>query len=102
MQERKHERPRETGDGPSGGLFVDAAPTGGSVDVAHGPYRETLPVAEMTVAEIRHRFRDHLDIHPQAVGLVQGNEVSDSTRVRAGQTLMFVRPAGEKGVHGWC
>lgn len=97
MDEQQRPRVREHGGGGAGGFGGDGG-GGGTVDVAHGPYRESLPVAEMSVAEVRRRFQDMLDIHPEAVALVDGNEVDDATRLRAGQMLMFVRPSGEKGV----
>jgi len=96
MDEKKRQRLREGGAPGGAGIFDDGG-TGGSVDVAHGPYRESLPVGEMTVAEVRRRFQDQLDIHPEAVALLDGHEVDDATRLRNGQMLMFVRPAGEKG-----
>jgi hypothetical protein len=51
----------------------------------------------MNVSEVRRRFQDRLDIHPEAIALLDGNPVDDTTRVGAGQMLMFVRPSGEKG-----
>ena len=83
--------------GPGAGLFDDEPAAAGLATVTHGAYAEQLPVAEMTVAEVRQRFRDRLDIHPQALALIDANFVDDSTRVRAGQLLTFVRPSGEKG-----
>jgi hypothetical protein len=65
--------------------------------VTHGPYAEALPVAEMTVSQVRSRFQDRLDIHPEAMAMLDGNPVDDATTVRAGQTLMFMRQSGEKG-----
>lgn len=65
--------------------------------VSHGPYVEQLPVANLSVSQVRERFEDRLDIHPEAVALLDGNPVDDATTVRAGQTLAFIRPAGEKG-----
>jgi hypothetical protein len=65
--------------------------------VTHGPFAEQLPVSEMTVSQVRSRFRDRLDIHPEAMAMLDGSPVDDATTVRAGQTLMFIRQAGEKG-----
>jgi hypothetical protein len=58
---------------------------------------ERLPVGNMTVGEIRLRFRDRLDIDPQSQAVVDGQEVDDSAQVMIGQVLTFVRKAGEKG-----
>jgi len=68
------------------------------VTVCHGPYSETLPVAEMTVGAIRARFSDRLDIDPESTAIVDGHEVGEGTTVGAGQCLTFIRKAGEKGV----
>jgi hypothetical protein len=52
----------------------------------------------MTVRQIRERFGDRLDIDPQSQAILDGNEVNETTVVRTGQLLTFVRKAGEKGV----
>jgi hypothetical protein len=95
MQERQRQRIGAAGPSPGSGFFDDAG--AGMATVMHAPYMEQLPVAEMTVSQVRSRFRDRLDIHPEAMGVLDGNPVDDTTTVRAGQTLMFVRLAGEKG-----
>lgn len=97
MQERHRQRTRLGGVGPGGGLFDDPGAAPGTATVIHGPYAEVLPIAEMPVSQVRSRFRDRLDIHPEAMAMLDGNPVDDTTTVRAGQTLMFVRQAGEKG-----
>ena len=50
MLEKKKKRVREGGVPTGDGLFDDVPPAGGTVDVAHGPYRESLPVAEMSIS----------------------------------------------------
>ena len=65
--------------------------------VLHAPYTEELPVGEMSVREIRDRFRDRFDIHPEAIAYVDGHGVDDDTIVHEGQRLMFMRRSGEKG-----
>jgi hypothetical protein len=99
MEEKnRQQQPQEVLPGGGlGGLFGDDDATGGTVDVAHGPYREALPVGGMTVGEVRRRFSDLLDVHPEAVATLGGNEVGDDTRLRAGQLLMFIRRSGIKG-----
>jgi hypothetical protein len=86
------------GGGQTNDDFFDD-PDGGRdmASVSHGPYVEQLPVANLSVSQVRERFEDRLDIHPEAVALLDGNPVDDATTVRAGQTLAFIRPAGEKG-----
>ena len=102
MQERHRQRTRPGGVGPGSSLFDDPGAAPGMATVIHGPYAETLPIAEMTVSHVRTRFRDRLDIHPEAMAMLDGNPVDDTTTVRAGQTLTFVRHSGEKGGDkGW-
>ncbi len=96
--ERRRPKREETGPGPGGLGDVFAGPeTGGAVTVCHGPYSEDLPVGNMSVGEVRRRFSDRLDIDPQSQAVIDGNEVDDSTVLRGGQLLAFIRQAGEKG-----
>jgi hypothetical protein len=85
------------GAGGDGGFFDVPESEDGLANVSHGPFVEQLPVANLSVSQVRERFADRLDIHPDAVALLDGSPVDDATTVRAGQTLAFIRPAGEKG-----
>lgn len=79
-------------------LFHDDGPGPGMVTVSSNSlYHENLPAANMTVGEIRARFRDRLDIDPGSDGEINGRTVDDDEVVRAGQLLAFVRQSGEKG-----
>jgi len=75
-----------------------AGEVGGHVHVTNGPYHEDLPIVHMTIGEVRRRFEDVLDLSADAIAVLDGHEVDDDTRVRAGQTLAFRRDGGEKGV----
>ncbi len=102
MSEQEHRetraRERPGGIGPDGADTSDfAAQPLGNVTIAHGVYRMDVPITEMSVAELRRRMIDQLDIHPEAVAMLDGQRVDDDTTVRAGQRLTFVRRAGEKG-----
>ena len=97
MQEQYRQRTRLAIVGPGGGPFDDLGATPGTATVIHAPYSEELPIAEMMVSQVRSRFRDRFDIHPEARAILDGDPVDDTTTVRAGQTLMFVRHSGEKG-----
>jgi hypothetical protein len=98
MQERQQPRPAEQSLSPGGsGYFEEDDAAGGLVTVLHAPYTEQLPVGEMSVRAVRDRFADRLDIHPDAVAFVDGNQADDETIVHEGQRLMFMRPSGEKG-----
>lgn len=66
--------------------------------VSSGLHSERLPVAGMTVAEIRQSFADRLDIDPNATPVLDGHRVANEhTPVGVEQTLIFIRDAGEKG-----
>ena len=97
-----NERTLPPNESPSGGsgldsIFGDGLGSDELVTVASGPYAEQLPVANMSIGQIRARFRDRFDIDPNSQAVLAGNEVGDETVVRPGQLLMFVRRAGEKG-----
>ena len=86
---------------PIGGAgFDDSAPDPDAqmARVSAGVYQETMPVAGMTVGEIRRRHGQRLDIPPGAVAFLGGAPVGDDTVVRPGQSLSFIRHAGSKGV----
>jgi len=97
-------RPRPTAEqrrpGGLGNPFGDnggAPAVAGTVTVASGPYAEQLPVANMSVGEVRTRFRDRLDLDPHSVAIVDGRRVSDDHVLQSGQVLSYIRPSGEKG-----
>lgn len=95
-----NEQLRPNRENHSGGLpsiFDDEEPNPQLVTVASAQYAERLPVGNMTVGEIRRRFRDRLDIDPRSIAVVDGRDVSDDTVVTAGQVVSFMHRAGEKG-----
>lgn len=93
-------RPLPVFEDRPGGLDLfgaDDQTTPGMVQVSSGPHREYLPVGNMTVGEIRRRFRDRFDLDPQSRPYLDGQDIGDETIVRPGQSLTFSRRAGEKG-----
>jgi hypothetical protein len=86
------------GSGGVGSLFAEEEEaTPQLVRVECGFHREHLPVGNMTVGEIRARFRDRFDIDPRSQAVLDGNDVSDQTVVQAGQVLVFAHIIGAKG-----
>ncbi|MHC4430058.1 MAG: hypothetical protein ACYS0D_15875 [Planctomycetota bacterium] len=103
MSERIRVRPQPAEEirpaAPGGGAGGAGGPAGEGVIVGSGLFYERLPVAGLTIAEIRERFADRLDIDPAATAVVDGDAVDDEgTVVRSGQMLTFFQQAGEKGV----
>jgi hypothetical protein len=96
-QEQNKNKPDQ--DKP-GNQFGSGSGGGGDQNalVSHGPYAENLPVGGMTVSAIRKKYADRFDIDPKAEPVVDGSPVDDDTIIQAGQTLMFIRRAGEKGL----
>ena len=98
MSERiRPNRERSHGPPGPGGVFDGNPANQPSVTVSSGPYAEHLPVGNLSVGEIRRRFGDRFDLDPQSQAVLDGNDVSDDVVVRPGQSLTFVRRAGEKG-----
>ena len=92
-------RPTESrGPAPGGGIFADSGSPGGTATVAAGLHHEQIPVANLTVGEIRRRYRDRFDIDPQSGAMIDGQEVDDDTILRDGQVLRFTHQAGRKGM----
>jgi hypothetical protein len=73
------------------------AATQGSVDVIHGVYAHSLPLAGMTVRDARLELEDRMHIDPEAIPAVDGRPVDEDTVLAEGQVLNFVKHAGEKG-----
>jgi hypothetical protein len=85
-----------TGPAPFGDDFAAESNTG-RVDVIHGVYAHSLPLAGMTVRQARLELEDRMNIDPEALAVIDGVEAVEDTVLRQGQVLNFVTPAGEKG-----
>jgi hypothetical protein len=69
----------------------------GRVQVIHGVYAHSLPLAGMTVRQARAELEERMNIDPIAVAVVDGAEAGEDAVLREGQVLNFLTPAGEKG-----
>ena len=90
LQERR-------GDGPSGldDPFAAGAEDFGGMASVNG---EELPVSGMTLGEIRHRLADRFHIEADSTMHLNGEPIDDENRVvRTGESVEFLRQAGEKG-----
>ena len=97
MNERIRPQRETAGGGIGAAIFAGPDPVSQNILVTNGLYRETLPMANSSVGEIRRRLSERLDIDPQAQAVLDGTEVGDHVIVQPGQALMFMRRAGEKG-----
>ena len=99
MKEKRRETEKKPGDSGGGSIFDSAPPLpeNKNVSVASGPYAEELPIAGMSVGEVRRRFKDRFDIDEKSQGIVNGKSADEDVILKAGESLMFVRHAGEKG-----
>jgi hypothetical protein len=80
---------------------ISQTPAPEAVLISSGLHAAEFPVSGRSVAEIRRRLADRLDIDPESQAVVDGHFVSDDTVVTAGQVLSFMRHAGEKGALPW-
>ena len=98
--ERQKRRSREDINGELenlGSFFSDMGSETETVTVSHGPYAEQLPVAGESVGRIRTMYADRFDLDPLSQAVIDGREVDDNTIIEAGQLLVFIKRAGEKG-----
>jgi hypothetical protein len=101
MKEKvRTEQQKSASPGDAASIF-DAVPEpeNKNVSVSSGPYLETVPVAGKSVGEVRKRFADRFDIDKESTAIVDGKDAKEDYILKAGEALMFVRHAGEKG--GW-
>ncbi len=98
-KERETSREVSTGPDPFSDDFesFDAAGTG--VEVIHGVHSHTLPLVGMTVRQAREELSERMHIDPDALAVVDGEEVSQEADfvLARRQILNFVKPAGERG-----
>jgi hypothetical protein len=95
--ERVRQQGLAAGPDPFSDEFTAAATTG-RVEVIHGVYAHSLPLAGMTVRQARSELEERMNIAPDALAVVDGAETNENTVLREGQVLNFVKPAGEKGL----
>ena len=70
---------------------------GHRIEVIHGVYAHSLPLAGMTVRQARSELEDRMNIDPGAVAVIDGVEAREDVVLRENQVLNFITPAGEKG-----
>jgi len=97
-----NERLRDETFGSGPNAFSDEFGAGtavaeGQVEVIHGVYAHSLPLAGMAVGQARAELADRMNLDPDSLAVVDGTEMPDDTILSEGQTLNFVKHAGEKG-----
>jgi len=68
-----------------------------TLQVSCGASSGRFPVAGRTVAEVGDFLREVLNVDKLSTGLVNGKEVDGTYKLKAGDTLEFLKPAGKKG-----
>ena len=97
--ERERTADLSTGPDPSTDPFEPFSDSQGRVEVIHGVYSHTMPLAGMSVDQVRVELADRMHIDPEAVAVVNGEPVNEDFILGEGQVLTFVKPAGEKGYY---
>lgn len=77
---------------------VSTSTSEGNVDVVHGVFAHSLPLAGMTVRQARGELAERMHIDPEATSYIDGEEVDEETVLTESSVLNFVKHAGEKGV----
>jgi hypothetical protein len=98
VREQQRDETLSTGPAPFSDNFASGtAVAEGQVEVIHGVYAHSLPLVGMTVGQARAELSERMNIDPQAMAVVDGNQCDEDTVLTEGSVLNFVRQAGEKG-----
>ena len=100
--EMKNSKNQNTGGSNGGGMPGGSGGSGGSgggtVNVQHAMHSFHLDVAGQKVSDVKGKFSKLLNIDPEAIAVIDGNEVSDDTVIGEGvETLHFVKRSSVKG-----
>lgn len=68
-----------------------------TIQVSCGASSGSFPVTGRSVAEVGDFLREVLNVDKLSTGLVNGKEVAGDYKLKAGDTLEFLKPAGKKG-----
>ncbi len=68
-----------------------------TIQVSCGASSGSFPVAGRSVAEVGEFLREVLNVDKLSTGLVNGKEVAGDYKLKAGDNLEFLKPAGRKG-----
>lgn len=94
---QKQKADKQTDGGAFGGPFDQQPGPANVATVKSGQYLEQLPVGGMTVKEVRSKYSSQMNIHGNAVSIINKKQVDDNTVVEEGQVLTFIHKSGEKG-----
>jgi len=109
MSDQEQQRPAEEqaqtpqqpqGDAQQAGDQGDkASESAGAVQVIHGANNQTFEnLANSTVGDVRDTLAEVFNIPNDAQALVNGENVGNNYRLKANDTLEFIKQAGVKGV----
>lgn len=71
--------------------------TSTTIQVSCGASSGAFPVIDRTVKEVGDFLREVLNVDKLSTGLVNGQEVSADYKLKPGDSLEFLKPAGKKG-----
>ena len=97
IRRRVDEPRRERAPGGSEPAAAPPEPQPQGIQVIFGPIAQPFDFEGMSVGAARGLLQHALNIPPGAAALVNGNPVDPERDLVAGDTLEFVRLAGEKG-----
>jgi hypothetical protein len=98
MSERQRSESFSTGPESFSDEFAGGTATAErQIEVIHGVYAHSLPFAGMSVASVRAELAERMNIDPEAQAVVDGNFVPEDTILTEGNTLNFIKAAGERG-----
>ncbi len=70
---------------------------GTTIQVSCGANTGKFPVAGRTVAAVGEFLREVLNVDKLSTGLVNGKEASGTYKIKKGDVIEFLKPAGQKG-----
>ncbi len=102
MEQLRRRAPAQSQERPDFELGGGSASPGSgagsdTVQFVWGSTIHDLDLADMSVGEVHAMLGGAYNLAPDAVATVNGEEANSSTRLSRGDTLEFVRAAGEKG-----
>ena len=98
-QKIRHEEEIESNGGGYPDIFSDGSNVSPGVFISYGIYSERLPVVGESIGRVRELYADRFDLDPESQAVIDGQPVNEDAIIEEGQSVVFVRRAGEKGIN---